>query len=110
MTVDSPNNHFPRKEKENRMNDLNNLRNKIDGIDEQTVKLLEQRFDVVKDIAKYKKERGLDVFDKTREAEVLQKISDRVNNQEYLGYILKIYAEIFEAGKSLQYKNLQKPY
>ena len=86
------------------MNDLQNLRNKIDATDAQIVRLLTERFDIAKDIAEYKKERGLDVFQKAREAEVLKKISDRIDNDEYKNYILKIYSEIFDASKSIQRK------
>jgi len=84
------------------MNDLNDFRNKIDEIDNNIVKLLLERFAVVKEIAKYKKEHGLDVLQKAREAEVLKKIAVQINDEEYTEYILKIYSEIFDASKSLQ--------
>jgi len=84
------------------MSDLNTFRNKIDEIDDNIVKLLLERFAVAKDIAEYKRERGLDVFQKAREAEILKKIADKINDDEYRDYILKIYAEIFDASKSIQ--------
>ena len=86
------------------MNELNDLRNNIDEIDDSIVKLLSERFDVVKNIAEYKKERGLEIFQQDREAAVLKRISDKVNNQEYKEYILKIYAVVLETSKSMQYK------
>jgi len=82
--------------------DLNTYRNKIDEIDDNIVKLLLERFAVVKDISEYKKTRGLDVFQQAREAEILKKIADKIENDEYKEYILKIYADIFDASKSLQ--------
>jgi len=82
--------------------DLNAFRNKIDGIDDNIVKLLMERFAVVKDISEYKKEHGLDVFQQAREAEIMKKIADKADNDEYRDYILKIYSEIFNASKSLQ--------
>ena len=85
--------------------DLNTYRNKIDEIDDNIVKLLLQRFDVVKDISEYKKERGLDVFQQAREAEIMKKIADKIDNDEYRDYILKIYSEIFGASKTLQVKS-----
>jgi len=85
------------------MNDLNDLRKKIDKIDDDIIKLLSERFAVVKNIGEYKKERGLDVFDQDRETAILNKISDKINNPEYRGHILKIYAEILNASKSMQY-------
>ena len=84
------------------MNDLNDLRNKIDGIDAQIVKLLLERFAVVKDVADYKKQNGLEIFQKGREAEVLKKIADKITSPDCKGYILDIYQTILETSKKSQ--------
>jgi len=86
------------------MNDLHSLRKKIDDIDGRIVKLLLERFIVVNDIAEYKKEHGLEVLQKSREAEVLKNIADKIDTAEYREYILKIYAEILETSKLSQNK------
>jgi len=83
---------------------LSDLRKKIDETDDKIVELLLERFEVVKNIAEYKKARGLEIFQQAREAEVLQNISDKIDNPEYKEYILKIYAEILETSKLLQHK------
>jgi len=85
--------------------DLNTFRNKIDETDDSIVKLLMERFAVVKEIAEYKKERGLDIFQQARETEIMKKIADKIDNEEYRDYILKIYSEILDASKSLQRKS-----
>jgi len=84
------------------MEKLSSLREQIDNIDEQIVKLLCERFDAVQNIAEYKKAHGLEILQKARESEVLNKIAGKINNREYQEYILKIYAEILETSKSLQ--------
>jgi len=89
--------------------DLNTFRNKIDGIDDNIVKLLMERFAVVKELSEYKKAHGLDVFQQAREAEILKKIADKIDNEEYKDYILKIYTEIFGASKSLQRNSNSSP-
>ena len=89
------------------MNDLDNFRRKIDAIDDNIVKLLLERFEVVKDVAEYKKERGLEIFQQAREAEVLKKISDiadKTENQDYKKYILCVYKTILETSKISQGK------
>ena len=87
----------------NDLDDLDNLRDKIDEIDDKIVKLLLDRFAVVKNVAEYKKARGLEILQKSREAEILQKISAKTDNySEYKKYILKIYADILETSKSSQ--------
>jgi len=84
------------------MSDLNVLREQIDNIDSQIVKLLCERLDAVKNVAEYKKANGLEILQKSREAEVLNKIAEKINNQEYARYILEIYAAVLETSKDLQ--------
>ena len=84
--------------------DLQDFRNKIDEIDDNIVKLLLERFAVVKNVAKYKKEHGLEIEQKKREAEVLKKISEKINSQEYTEYILEIYKTVLETSKKSQSK------
>ena len=85
------------------MNDLNDFRSKIDGIDDKIAELLVERFAVVKNIAEYKKAHGLEIFQKDREAEVLKKIADKIENQDYKKYIIDIYKTILKTSKSSQY-------
>ena len=80
------------------MSDLNILREQIDNIDAQIVKLLCERFDTVKNVAEYKKANGLEILQKSREAKVLSKIDGR----EYQDYIVEIYKVILETSKRLQ--------
>ena len=87
------------------MNDLDNLRKKIDEIDDNIVKLLLERFAVVKNIADYKKEHGIEIFQKNRETEILKNIADKIDktkNQAYKKYILDIYETILQTSKSSQ--------
>jgi len=86
------------------MNDLDNLRNKINETDDKIVELLLERFAVVKNVAEYKKERGLEIFQKDREAEVLKKIAGKTSDHDCKGYILDIYKIILETSKSSQYE------
>ena len=84
------------------MNELNILREQIDDTDEQIVRLLCERFGTVKAVAEYKKAHGLEVLQKSREAEVLNKIAGKMNEREYKDYILEIYKIILETSKCLQ--------
>ncbi|WP_251861901.1 prephenate dehydratase [Clostridium sp. Marseille-Q2269] len=71
-------------------NELNQLRNQIDEIDEQLIKLFEKRMNIVVDVAKYKKENNMPIFNSEREKEVLKKNVDRLKNENF-----KLYAEEF---------------
>ena len=53
------------------MSTLEELRAQIDDIDVQMVALFEQRMNVTRQVGEYKKEHGMPVLDRNREAEVL---------------------------------------
>ena len=53
--------------------DLNELRGRIDSIDEQIIRLYEERMDVCRQVAEYKIENGKKVYDRVREEEKLAK-------------------------------------
>ena len=84
------------------MNELDSLREKIDGIDACIAGLLQERLALAKEIAKIKKARGLEIFQKGREAEVLKNIANKVSAEEYRGYILEIYETILKTSKLSQ--------
>lgn len=53
---------------------MERFRKKIDKIDEQLVKLLDERMELAFELGKLKKEKGLGVFDGTREKQVFEKL------------------------------------
>ncbi len=53
---------------------MDKLRKRIDKIDEQLVKLLDERMGIAFEIGKIKKEKGRDVFDGSREEEVFNNL------------------------------------
>ena len=54
------------------MDELQTLRQDIDKIDDELVKLFCRRMDVTRRVGEYKRERGIPVLDQTRERQVLQ--------------------------------------
>ena len=63
--------------------DLSECRKEIDNIDKELVKLFEKRMNVAINVAKYKIENNLPIFNEAREVEVIKKNVDRLNNKEY---------------------------
>ena len=55
------------------MDELELLRQQIDGIDRQLVSLFEQRMQTALQVARYKREKGLPVLNAGREQQVLDK-------------------------------------
>ena len=86
----------------NDINDLDKLRIKINETDDKIVKLLLERFEIVKDVAVYKKANGIEILQTNREAEVLQNITDKTDNPEYKKYLTEIYETILKTSKLSQ--------
>ena len=72
--------------------DLQEYRNKIDGIDRQLVELFIERMKTSADIADYKSANYLPVLDKGRERELLLKIAE-LCGEEYENYVSEILIE-----------------
>lgn len=68
------------------MQDIKESRKKINHIDEQMAALFQKRMAVCKDIALYKKESGLSVRDEVREAEVVKRNVEKIENVELQPY------------------------
>lgn len=68
------------------MQDIKESRKKINQIDEQMAALFQKRMAVCKDIALYKKESGLSVRDEVREAEVVKRNVEKIENVELQPY------------------------
>ena len=73
--------------------DLEEIRSRIDHIDRKLVELIEERLEIVKEVALYKKENNMKIFDRKREEEVVYKNLSNVKNEE-----LKHYIEIIIEG------------
>ena len=80
---------------------LNELRLEIDKIDNELVRLFEQRMSVAAQIAEYKIENKLPVFDPQREREKLHSITSKLP-QELQEYGYALYSLIFELSRSSQ--------
>ncbi len=81
--------------------ELKELREQIDKIDNDMVRLFQERMKVAAGIAEYKKENGLAVLDKSRER---QKLSDVVGKteEELKSYMHVLYSLLFELSRSYQ--------
>ena len=60
--------------------DLGEIRKRIDQIDRNLVELIEERLEIVKEVALYKKENNMKIFDRKREEEVVDKNLSRMRN------------------------------
>ncbi len=82
--------------------DLLEIRNRIDEIDSKLVELLEERLNIVEEVAMFKKQTGKKIFDEVREKEVINKNIKKVKNKELEDYIKTIIQDIMNTSKEYQ--------
>ncbi|MFC2162552.1 chorismate mutase, partial [Candidatus Altiarchaeota archaeon] len=73
---------------------IEDLRVKIDGIDERILALIEERVETAEKIGRIKRKKGLPVEDKDREAEVLGRLTGKTKLKK--DFIRNIYNHIIE--------------
>lgn len=83
---------------------LSEQRKKIDQLDQEIVRLLEQRLDCAKEVAEIKKKNQLPILDESREQALLEKIKTLTKNPDYQKYIIEIYETILKTSKDYQKK------
>lgn len=81
--------------------DMEKLRNEIDEIDDSLVKLFEKRMQSTARLAKHKKEHSVPVSDRTREREIIYRMSGKVA-PELAGYTKSLYNTLFDLSKTYQ--------
>ena len=84
------------------------IREDIDHIDSEIAKLFEKRMETVNKVAEYKKANKLPVRDKEREAIVLDKCRQRVQNSAYADGLRKIMAQIMDISVEREEKLLEE--
>ena len=88
--------------------DLSELRIKIDEIDQQLVDLFTARMDVAAQVAEYKKEKQLPIYQPVREREKLRDVAEQAG-PEMANYTRVLYSMLFELSRSYQNKKSGEP-
>ena len=86
--------------------DLLELREKLDRIDEQIVKLYEERMEISSQVADYKIETGKKVLDKSREEEKLRTVRSMTHNDFNAHGVQELFEQIMSMSRKLQYNKL----
>lgn len=87
---------------------LDQLRQEIDAVDRDMVRLLEQRMALVSQVADYKFKHQLPVLNQVREQELLEKIAGYVVDNSYESSILAIFKDVMKHSKVYQEERLRK--
>ncbi|NCA92901.1 hypothetical protein EOM82_06615, partial [bacterium] len=86
------------------MNNIEELRKKIDSLDKVIASALLQRLEAVEQIGAAKAEKGLAVRDASREEKIIQRLTENIG-EPGTSYIKQIYDGIFAASRNLEHGN-----
>lgn len=90
------------------MNDLNTLREKIETLNIEILKLLSERGEIAKQIGQEKRKQGTAIYDPEREKEMINKLLD-LNDGPFDDNVIKqLFKEIFKASTELQKSESEK--
>ena len=85
--------------------DLENLRLKIDEIDDKIINFLIRRFKTVFKIGEYKKEHGKAIFQASREEFIMGKVrKEAIKSEINPEALIKVYETILEKSRDFQEK------
>ena len=81
--------------------ELQELREKIDNIDQSLVELFVKRMDLAAQVADYKKQHNLPIYVPAREREILQEVAEKAG-ADMANYTRVLYSMLFELSRSYQ--------
>ena len=87
--------------------ELSEIRAKIDTVDDQLLDLFLERMELSEAVAAYKNEHKLPILNKTREREILAKVTEKAGDKERYAYHL--YSTLFELARSRQAELISAP-
>ncbi len=83
------------------MMDLTQAREAIDSLDREIAALLARRFAVVDGVSDYKAAKGLPIHDPAREAQVIQRLRESLD-EPYQADVALLYERLFEISRARQ--------
>lgn len=90
------------------MIDLLELRDKLDVIDQEIVRLFEERMEICEQVAEYKIANGKKVLDRERELQKLETLGGLTHTNFNRHGIQELYKQIMSMSRKLQYQKLAK--
>ncbi len=85
--------------------DLDALRGRIDGIDDQLLKLFQERMGLAAEVADFKKQSGLPVLNTGREREILSRMTSQ-SGEELERYTRVLFSTLFDLSRAHQVQKI----
>lgn len=83
--------------------ELKEIRDQIDVIDDELIRLFKRRMELSAKVADYKKENNLPIYVPAREQEILQKVANQAG-PDMAEYAQSLYSLLFEMSRGYQSK------
>lgn len=90
------------------MSDLLELRDKLDVLDKEIVRLFEERMEICGEVADYKIANGKKVLDREREVQKLQTLGGLAHNDFNRHGVQELFQQIMSMSRKLQYQKLSE--
>ena len=91
-----------------RLETLQELREQLDVVDDQIVRLFEERMSICEKVGEYKVGAGKKVFDRIREEEKLADVAAKVSTDFNKKGVQELYQQLMSMSRKLQYQKLVK--
>ncbi|WBW99352.1 chorismate mutase [Oceanirhabdus sp. W0125-5] len=83
------------------MKDLKHLREEIDRVNKGLVELFIERMKISEEIGEYKREKGMKIYDKKREEEIIAE-TIQGTEEKYKGYVSDFLKELMKMSRDIQ--------
>lgn len=83
---------------------LDKYRKDINEIDEKLSELFQERLRIIEKIALYKKENNIEIYDKTREEQVVIKALNTLKDEKFSDEIKEFFKSMMDISKEYQKK------
>ncbi|HEV2852843.1 MAG TPA: chorismate mutase [Thermoanaerobaculia bacterium] len=83
---------------------MSDLREQIDSLNDQILALVQQRAEIVLEIARLKREQGLEGHDPQREEEMLQRLTEAATGPFGPAEVRAVFRAIFRASLAIQHR------
>lgn len=90
------------------MNNLDDIRLEINKCDLELIELFKKRMSLAKEVANYKFENDLPIFDAEREAKLIEKNIKALNDKELESYYLEWFNTMLKVSKDYQNKIIKE--
>ena len=87
---------------------LEEIRREINQIDNELIKLLEKRMELVSKVAVYKLKTGKAVLDSKREETILDKVAETVESQVYKDVIVNTFTDMMKHSRAFQERHIRQ--